>query len=63
MTLAPGRPVMHALALGGIVFLFGLGGLVASWHKAATWFNVAFLVMALASAWLGGIMRARQLES
>jgi len=32
--LAGSRPVMHALALGGIVFLFALGGLVGSWQRA-----------------------------
>jgi hypothetical protein len=61
-TLAPSRPVMHALALGGIVFLFALGGLVGSWHRAPAWFNVGFLVVVFASAWLGGIIRARQLQ-
>jgi hypothetical protein len=60
-TLAPCRPVMHALALGGIVFLFALGGLVGSWHRAPAWFNVGFLAIVLAAAWLGGIIRARQL--
>jgi hypothetical protein len=60
--LAPGRPVMHALALGGIAFLFALGGLVGSWHKAPAWFNVVFLVVVFGSAWLGGIIRARQLQ-
>jgi hypothetical protein len=61
-TLAPGRPVMHALALGGIAFLFALGGLVGSWQRAPAWFNVGFLAMVIASAWLGGIIRARQLH-
>src|SRR5436190_23023342 len=56
-TLAPGRPVMHALVLGGIVFLFALGGLVGSWQGAPVWFNVGFLATVVASAWLGGIIR------
>ena len=33
--LAGSRPVMHALALGGIVFLFALGGLVGLRNKIA----------------------------
>jgi len=61
-TLAPRRPVMHALVLGGIVFLFALCGLVGSWQRAPAWFNVGFLATVLASAWLGGIIRARQLH-
>ena len=60
--LAPSRPVMHALVLGSIVFLFSLGGLVGSWDRAPAWFNVGFLVVVSASAWLGGILRARQLQ-
>lgn len=61
--LAPTRPVMHALVLGGIVFLFALGGLIGSWHRAPAWFNVGFLVAVLASACLGGVIRARQLHA
>ena len=60
--LAPSRPVTHALALGGIVFLLALGGLVGSWHRAPAWFDIGFLAMVFASAWLGGIIRARQLQ-
>jgi hypothetical protein len=60
--LAPGRPVVHALILGGIAFLFAIAGLVGSWHRAPAWFNVGFLATVLASAWLGGVIRARQLE-
>src|SRR5258708_6345107 len=59
--LAGSRPVMHALALGGILFLFALGGLVGEWQRAPTWFNVGFLAMIFPSAWLGGILRVRQL--
>lgn len=60
--LAPSRPAMHSLILGGIVFLFALGGLVGSWHRAPAWFNIGFLALIFASAWLGGIIRARQLQ-
>ena len=60
--LAPNRPVTHALALGAIVFLFALGGLISSWHRAPAWFNFGFLVVVFASAWLGGVIRARQLQ-
>jgi hypothetical protein len=60
--LAGSRPVMYALVLGGIVFLFALGGLIGSWQRAPAWFNVGFLAMIFPSAWLGGFLRARQLE-
>jgi hypothetical protein len=61
-TLAPSRPVQHALTLGGIVFLFVVGGLVGSWHRAPAWFNIGFLAMVVISAWWGGVIRARQLQ-
>jgi len=54
--LAGSRPVMHAMALGGVVFLFTLGGLVGSWQKAPTWFNLVFLGMIFPSAGLGGFL-------
>jgi hypothetical protein len=60
--LASSRPVMHALILGGIVFVFAIGGLVGSWQRAPTWFNITFLAMVFPSAWLGGVLRARQME-
>jgi hypothetical protein len=60
--LAGSRPVIHALALGGIVFLLALGGLVGSWQRAPAWFNLGFLGVIFPSAWLGGFLRMRQLE-
>jgi hypothetical protein len=59
--LASSRPVMHAMVLGGIVFLFALGGFAGSWQRAPAWFNLSFLGMIFPSAWLGGFLRARQL--
>jgi hypothetical protein len=52
---------MHAMVLGGIVFLFALGGFAGSWQRAPAWFNLSFLGMIFPSAWLGGFLRARQL--
>jgi hypothetical protein len=59
--LASSRPVLHAMVLGGVVFLFALGGLAGSWQKAPTWFNLGFLGMIFPSAWLGAFLRVRQL--
>jgi hypothetical protein len=60
--LAPSRPVTHALALGAIIFLFAVGGLVGWWQRASEWFNFAFLAMVFPSAWFGGLLRARKLK-
>jgi hypothetical protein len=58
--LAGDRPGMHAMALGGIVLLFAVGGLIGSWQRAPAWFNIGYLAMILPSAWLGGFLRTRQ---
>jgi uncharacterized membrane protein len=60
--LAGSRPMMHAIILGGVVFVISvLGELAGSWQSAPAWFNLGFLAMILPSVWLGGFVRARQL--
>ena len=58
--LAGGRPVMHAMVLGGVVLLVVVAELAGSWHSAPAWFNLCFLAIILPSAYLGGFIRARQ---
>jgi hypothetical protein len=58
--LAGGRPVMHAMVLGGIVLFVVAAELAGSWHSAPVWFNLCFLAIILPSAFLGGFVRARQ---
>jgi hypothetical protein len=53
--------MLHATVLAGIVFLFALGGELMSWQSAPIWFNLGFLAMIFPSAWLGGLLRVRQL--
>jgi hypothetical protein len=61
--LAGARPIMHAMIVGGIVLLIVLIELARSWQLAPLWFNLGFVAMILPSAWLGGLMRARQVRA
>jgi hypothetical protein len=65
--LAPNRPVQHAMVGGAFGFVAALAGAIATWHAGPAyephWYPVALIVLALPQSWLGGRLRARQLES
>jgi len=65
--LAPNRPMMHALVLGMVGFVVSIIGAVVTWNKGPAfgphWYPVALIVLALPTAWLGGKLYMRQLES
>lgn len=52
--LAPGRPMVHALALGAVGTLFSALGSVAMHDVQPTWFGVVLTIMGLPIAWLSG---------
>jgi len=58
-TLAPNRPMKHALALGVVGFVVNILGAVATWNMnlAPAWFTLALIALALPCAWLGGKLR------
>lgn len=58
--LAPRRPMLHALVLGGLGLAFNVAGTVAMWDTAPAWFHVASLLLVMPYAWIGG--RLRQVE-
>jgi hypothetical protein len=62
-SLAPARPMRHALVLGGIGVLIGLAGTVATWDRGPgfgpAWYALAVVAIALPSAWAGGRLRGR----
>lgn len=55
--LAPGRPLRHALLLGGIGTLGSLAGLLATLRSGSelgpVWYPLALVLTALPCAWLG----------
>lgn len=58
--LAPSRPMLHALVLGGLGLAFNVWGSVASWDLYPTWYHALGLSLTLPAAWLGGWIRERQ---
>jgi hypothetical protein len=63
--LAPHTPMTHALALGMMGFFVNLIGAVTTWNKVPSlgphWYPVALTLLAIPTAWLGGMLRERQL--
>lgn len=61
--LAPGRPLKHAMILGGVGVVLGLAGLVATWNLGLgpRWYPISLVVLAIPQCWLGG--RLYELQS
>ncbi len=53
-TLAPNRPMRHAIILGIVGTLFAALGAMANWDKSANWYPVLLVLVTLPCAWLGG---------
>ena len=60
--MAPGRPMLHALALGALGLAFSLATVVAIWELTPPWYNIASLLLVMPYAWIGGRIRERELE-
>jgi hypothetical protein len=54
--LAPGKPMKHALILGGVGVVLGLVGLAATWNAnlGPKWYPIALVVLAIPQCWAGG---------
>ena len=62
-SLAPARPMRHALVLGASGLAFTGLGTVLAWDTAPAWYHIVSLAMVLPYAWLGGRLRERQLAA
>jgi hypothetical protein len=62
--LAPSRPMLHALILGGIGMAIAILGAIINWNDGPAygphWYPVLLVVTALPCAWIGGFLRASQ---
>jgi len=63
--LAPDQPVKHALVLGIIGTILGLGGTVATWNRGPEfgpkWYPLLIMLTAIPSVWIGGkLVRERR---
>jgi hypothetical protein len=59
--LAPSKPLAHALVLGGIGVVLSVLGAIAMWGAGPAWYSLTIIAIAPPCAWLGGILRLRQL--
>jgi len=61
--LAPNRPMLHVLALGGVGTVLGIVGVVATWARADVvgheWYPIALTALAMPQSWLGGVLRCK----
>lgn len=64
--LAPNRPLVHALILGGVGELISMAGAAATWNQVPAlgpkWYPLALIVSALPCAFVGGKLRELQLQ-
>ena len=65
--LAPNRPMLHALILGGIGVVLSTAGAAATWNKGREfgpkWYPIALIIISLPLAWLGAKIRLAQLTA
>ena len=64
--LAPDRPMMHALVLGGFGVVASTAGAIAMWSKLPAlgpkWYPLLLIALAVSPAWVGVKLRLIQLE-
>ena len=53
--LAPSKPMIHAMFVGGICMALALADLVASWGDKLqpNWYSIALVLLALPRSWVG----------
>jgi len=64
--LAPSRPMLHAVVLGILGFVVSVIGAILTWNHTAEfgphWYPIALVILALPTAWVGGMLRDLQVE-
>ena len=66
-SLAPNRPMLHAMVLGALGLLVCIAGAAFTWNRGAEfgphWYPVALVLLALPTAWLGGKLGQRKVAN
>lgn len=57
--LAPEKPMLHAMILGGIGFVVALAGCIMRWNLGHHWYPIALVITAVPCSWLGGKLAAK----
>jgi hypothetical protein len=64
--LAPDRPMWHAMVLGFVGLVVSIAGAVATWNTQPPvgphWYALLIAAISIPCAWIGGMIRERQLE-
>ncbi|HEX6371312.1 MAG TPA: hypothetical protein VF006_20505 [Longimicrobium sp.] len=60
--LAPSRPMLHALIVGGLALAMSIPVTISVWNDTPAWFNVYNLLAVMPYAWIGGRIRERELQ-
>ncbi len=63
--LAPRRSMLHAMAGGLVGLVLSIVGAVVTWNRTELgphWYPLALVVTALPCAWLGGMIREKQVS-
>jgi hypothetical protein len=61
-SLAPDRPLRHAIILGIIGTIAATIGAIAGWDLSQHWYPIALVVTALPCTWLGGKVKTKTSE-
>jgi hypothetical protein len=63
--LAPDRPMWHAMVLGVVGLVVSIAGAVATWNIEPSvgphWYALLVAAISIPCAWIGGMIRERQL--
>ncbi|MGH7131714.1 MAG: hypothetical protein ACREJO_07210 [Phycisphaerales bacterium] len=61
------RPMWHAMLFGWIGVVLSTIGVAMHWNKGPefgpVWFNLGLVAISLPCAWIGGLLRQRQLQA
>ncbi len=59
-TLAPAKPMQHAIILGGVGIVAGTMGAIMTWDLTPHhWYPIALIAESVPCTWLGGTVRIR----
>ncbi len=62
-TLAPERPMKHAIILGFVGLVAGTAGAIANADLGPAWYSWGLVVLALPSVWLGARLKGNKAAS
>lgn len=61
-SLAPGRPMRHAMIIGVVGLVLTVVGMIVMWDKPPHWYPITLAILTLPCAWLGGKLKQTKSE-